>query len=130
MAITIDAVQLALKADALKALRDRRLELSHEVDRLKEEEKLLKNNIIDLMEKSGGTMTGILGAHCRVKLVPKVDVRVMDWDAVWDYIYEHRASEMVQRRIGVTAVRDRWDMGDEVPGVERYEYNDLSITKP
>lgn len=56
--------------------------------------------------------------------VPKVE----DWDKLYDYIRKGEAFEMLQRRISVTAWRERADLGEEVPGVTAEVINKLHWT--
>ena len=56
--------------------------------------------------------------------VPKVE----DWDKLYDYIKKGEAFEMLQRRISVTAWRERADLGEEVPGVTAEVINKLHWT--
>jgi len=56
--------------------------------------------------------------------VPKVE----DWDKLYDYIKKGEAFEMLQRRISVTAWRERADLGETVPGVTAEVINKLHWT--
>lgn len=56
--------------------------------------------------------------------VPKVD----DWPKTYDYIREHDAFELLQRRLSVTAWRERAEAGEDVPGVTAEVINKLHWT--
>lgn len=52
-----------------------------------------------------------------------------DWAAIDAYILKHKALDLLQRRIGVNAWRERVEAGEKVPGIEAYEKIDLAWTK-
>lgn len=121
------AAELATKADAYKAFRDRRLELAREVDDLKTQEAILKRELISALEEAG--TPGIIGNTCEVRLTYGEQPIVEDWDTLYEYIRSEDAFDLLERRIGVTAVRVRWDEDIPVPGVGRITTTQLSVTK-
>ncbi len=123
-----DLTLLATKADAFKELRDKRLALKREVDALYQQEKDLRYELIQYLESAKG-VTGVSGLLCRVSLRPKHTAQVEDWDALYDHIRKTGEFELLQRRVGEGAVKERWDNGAVVPGVIDYQTTDLSITK-
>ena len=125
---TPDLVLLATKADAFKELREKRLALKREVDALYQLEKDLKHELIQHLQEAKG-VTGISGQLCRIALRPKHTAQVENWDALYDHIRSTGEFELLQRRVGEGAVKERWDNGDVVPGVIDYETADLSVTK-
>ena len=123
-----DLLLLATKADAYKELRDKRLALKREVDSLYQQEKDLKHELIVYLQSSKG-VTGVSGHLCRIALRPKHTAQVEDWDALYDHIRKTGEFELLQRRVGEGAVKERWDDGAVVPGVIDYQTDDLSVTK-
>lgn len=124
----VDLTLLATKADAFKELRDKRLALKHEVDALYQQEKDLKHELIQFLQSADG-VTGISGQLCHIKLRPKHTAQVENWDALYDHIRKTGEFELLQRRVGEGAVKERWDNGDVVPGVIDHKTDDLSVTK-
>ena len=118
---------IALKADAYKALRTKRLDLSHQVDELKKEETQLMNELIEVLSEQG--VEGVQGKTCRVSLNPSIVPIVVDWDKLNKYILKNEALEFFQQRLSVTAVRDRWDAGEKVPGVKEDTKIKLKVNK-
>lgn len=54
---------------------------------------------------------------------------VKDWDAVNQWITEHEALYMYQKRISAAAYKELLAEGVEVPGVETYVKRDINIRK-
>jgi|2_EtaG_2_1085320.scaffolds.fasta_scaffold01001_11 Na+-translocating ferredoxin:NAD+ oxidoreductase RnfC subunit len=119
--------EIALLADAYKALRDKRLELKRQVEALEDEEKLTKNQLIDILQQQG--VNGVEGKLCRVSLKTSINPLVVDWDKLDAYILETQDLSLLQRRLGVGAVREHWDAGDQLPGVVENEETALSVRK-
>ncbi len=127
----LDLVLLATRADAFKELRDKRLALKRELDAMYQLEKEARAELVQYLEaaKSEG-ITGVSGANCHVSLRPTFKPIVEDWDALYSHIQRTGEFELIQRRVGEGAVKERWDDGVVVPGVIELEGVDLSITKP
>tara|TARA_R110002167_G_scaffold42421_5_gene128746 strand:+ start:1187 stop:1570 length:384 start_codon:yes stop_codon:yes gene_type:complete len=126
----VDAIQLALKADGFKELQSKRLSLAKEVKELKEKEDLFKDELINTL-KANPELKGIVGNLCKITLKdPTERPIVKDWDAFYQYIYNNKAWDLLQRRVGERAVIDRWLEGEVIPGIESIEVQNLSITKP
>lgn len=54
---------------------------------------------------------------------------VVDWDAFYEYIYQNRASHMLQRRVATAAWRELKDSGFPTPGIEVYKKREISLRK-
>lgn len=116
-------------ADEMYQTRAARLALQKEVAELEKRESILKNHIIDTMPKSDG---GAVGKLVRVTIVSKVRAQAKDWEAFWEYVWKNRkkgATALVQRRLSEAAVKEIWDSGKEIPGVESFTTLDLSVNK-
>lgn len=113
--------------DELYVLRAERLELSKRVDVLKTQEAQLRAKIIaqlrnvKLESGSGQMATG--------SITTSKEARVLDWNEFWQWAVEHNARDVVQKRVSITAIRERWEAGIEVAGLEAVEVADLSLTK-
>lgn len=118
---------LAQCADLYYETRVRRLELQKEVDDLKAKESALRDHLIDSLPKSDAT--GVAGSVCSVKVVIKTTPQVNDWDALYRYVSRTKAWDMLQRRVSDAAVKARWEAGKAIPGVEAFQYADLSVSK-
>ena len=118
---------LAGCADRLYEVREMRYAKQKEVKDLEAEENALKVYIIEELPKSDAT--GIAGKVARVTVVNKIKASVTDWPLFYKYIAKHKAWELLQRRVGELAIRERWDSGVEIPGVGHVQVPEVSINK-
>lgn len=119
--------ELAALVDVYTRRRERRLEADKVAKEFKRLENEIKEAIISECYKSGMKFVG--GATHKVTLQTKEKPMVNDWHALYSYIYENEAWELLQRRLHEGAVKERFGLNDVVPGIEFYEVNDLSVSK-
>ena len=114
-------------ADRLYEVRQKRLDQQKVVDALASEEAALKEHIINSLPKSEAS--GVAGKLCRVSVVTKPIPQIKDWDALYKYVKKTGAFELLQRRLADAAIKDRWEAGKTVPGVEAFNVVSVSINK-
>lgn len=114
-------------ADRLYELRQKRLEMQKEVDKIAAEEAALKEHIINTLPKSEAS--GVAGKLARVTVITKVVPQVKDWDAFYKYVKKTGEFDLMQRRINDGAIKERWEAGKEIPGVEHFNTVSVSINK-
>lgn len=114
-------------ADKLFKLREEKSRLNKQIKALDEHEKAIKNHIINTLPKSQAT--GVAGKLARVTVVTKTVPTVKDWEKVWKYISRQKAWDLLQRRLNEKAVKDRWEDGKKVSGVEPFEVVTISLKK-
>ena len=114
-------------ADRLYELRQKRLEEQKKVDLIEAEEKALKEHIIQNLPKSEAS--GVAGKLARVTVVTKEVPQVEDWDAFYKYVKRTGAFDLMQRRLTDAAVKERWEAGEEIPGVKHFNVVTVSINK-
>jgi len=107
--------------------RAQRLVMQKQVDEIEELEKELNKTIIAKLREGG--MTAMGGKVGLVKMHEAIEPIAEDWPATWAYMKEHDAFELVHKRLTVTAVKERWEHGEEVPGVGRVPKFSLSVSK-
>jgi hypothetical protein len=113
--------------DALYKMREQRLAAQKIVDASKTSEEALKLHVLNNfnrqeVEKSSGKL-----ATCAI--TRRVVAEVQDWDALFKYVSENDAFDLLQKRVNDTAYRARLEENVEVPGIEPFEVVSLSITK-
>lgn len=118
---------MGLCADLYAETRELRLEMQKVVDAVKKRESEIREHIIQNLSKSDDT--GAAGKRYRAQIVLKPTPTVRDWDKVWDYIFKTRRTDLLQKRISDRAVKDMWEEDQEMPGVEKFNAVDVSITK-
>jgi len=114
-------------ADLLYDLRNRRLAKKKEADELEEQEKALKEHIINTLPKSEAT--GAAGKIARVSVVTKTVPRAEDWDKVYAFVKKEGRFDLLQRRLNDGAVAEMWEAGKRVPGVGTFEAVTVSLNK-
>lgn len=111
--------------DRLIALKADRKELSQQDTILAREQSALEASILHAMFEVGTTRaespSGSVSA--KKKIVPAVT----DWNEFYQWVAQHDAFDLLQRRLSGPAFRDRWDEGVAVPGTAQTELWDLSV---
>lgn len=122
-------------ADLYRDVRELRLSMAKEVEDVEAFEKRVKAHIIDNLSKSDDT--GAAGLRFRAQIVnkevPKItqddDNPNVGWPQLQAYIVQTGRFDLMQRRLSDKAIKDMWEAGEVVPGVERMKVPDVSITK-
>jgi len=119
--------QLGACADKLFQLREKRLEMQKAVDEVEAEEKALKEHLINNLPKSEAS--GVAGKLARVTIVTKQIPQVKDWDLFYKHVKKTGEFELLQRRLTDSAIKERWEEGKKIPGVESFNAVTVSINK-
>lgn len=115
----LTAKELGDVADLYHTTRADRLAADKVAGNLKTLESQAEQLLIDQMLKQEITAAG--GKRLRVGLsTPDYAPTVKDWDAFYQYIQDTGAFELLERRPGKAACRERWEAGEQVPGVEKF----------
>ena len=122
-------------ADLYHDVRELRLAMAKEVEEVEAFERQVKAHMLDNLSRSDDT--GAAGLRYRAqrveKVVPKIrqddDSPSVGWPQLWQHIAATGEFDLLQKRLGDKAIKDRWDAGEDVPGVERMKVPDISITK-
>jgi len=72
---------------------------------------------------------GAKGKEATAALIYETQPVPESWDDIYDYIETNDAFDLLQRRLSVTAVKERWDAGVTIPGIGKFDSVDLSLTK-
>tara|TARA_R110000787_G_scaffold267478_1_gene373840 strand:+ start:1309 stop:1668 length:360 start_codon:yes stop_codon:yes gene_type:complete len=104
-----------------KVLRE--LERKYNLQKKNVEE--LKQNMIELMQDVG---TNSYSAKLGTMSLTEQEIPIVeDWDALYKQMLEEKSFDMLQRRVSVTAWRDRLEEGDTVAGVSSMTKRTLRI---
>lgn len=115
-------------ADKLYELRQQRLSMQKEVDAVAAEERALKQHIIDNLPKSEAS--GVQGQTARVTVVVKEEPQVKDQDAFRKYLNRSKRFDLAYKlRPSGPAIREMWEDGKEIPGVEKFNVVTVSLNK-
>lgn len=99
-----------------KVLTDRRKELDD-----------LDANIRAALRTTG--LDSVTKDGYRATVERKVGTRVPDWEALFAYIRGSGDFHLLQRRLTVAPFAELHGQGEAIPGVETYEYDELSVRK-
>lgn len=126
-----DGAELTLKelgvvADHYHLTRESRLEADRKAGLLKTAESLAEAVLIDQMRKQEATSVG--GKLLKVSIPAEPDYKptVKDWPKLYAHIIKTKDFSFLQKRVGEAAVKERWEAGVVVPGVERFPVYKLS----
>ena len=113
--------------DKLYELRAIRLAGQKEVDRVKAEEELWSEHIINNFNKAD--LKGAKGNVATAAIKTSTVYNIADWGLYTKWVHENGAYDCLQKRLSSTAVAARFDNGEEIPGVEPFAKISLSLTK-
>jgi hypothetical protein len=114
-------------ADKLFKIRENKAIAKKALAVIEHEEKALKLHIIDNLPKSKAS--GIAGKLARVSVIIKEVPQVKDWKKFYAYVKKHGAFDLMQRRLSEGAIKDRWEDGKKIPGVESFKVVSVSMNK-
>ena len=116
-------------ADLLFDLKAKRLAQQKLVDLVADQEKLLKEYIINTLPKSQAS--GVAGKRARVSIEVKEVPKVTNWDKLYAHIKKTGEFELLGRSVSKDAIRERWDAKKprQVPGVEKFPVKTVSLNQ-
>lgn len=115
-------------ADLFYDVRQQRYAADKAAAELKAEEDRIKQHIIDNLKKDD---TGAAGKHHRVQVVRKWKPRINpeQWGKFHAWVRKNNAFDLLQKRLSDDAVKERMAAGKKIPGLEKFDYVDVSLTK-
>jgi hypothetical protein len=121
------APSLGALADRLFILRNQRLDAARHVEVLKDQEKVLQEQILLDLQRQG--LEAARGKLATVATRTVTRFSVADWDQTLAWIAKTGAIELLERRVNQTTCRERLAAGETIDGVQAIELRELSITK-
>jgi hypothetical protein len=109
------------------AARAERLRIEKLVEEMKAREETLKDAIVSKMREQG--MTAIGTDNGLVKMNELIEPVATDWQMVWDHVQKTGHFDLLHRRLANTAVKARWESGEEIPGVTSTTVFKLTVSK-
>lgn len=119
---------MGLCADLFFDAKQKRLAADKVTADLKVEEERIKLHIINNLKKDD---TGAAGKHHRVQVVRKRKfiVNPEKWNYFYAWVAKNKRFDMLQKRLSDAAVKETVEAGKKIPGVEPFDYVDVSLTK-
>lgn len=118
---------LGATIDLLYTVCQQRLDAEKVIEAMKEQEATIRDYLMSNFEHAG--LEGAKGSQATASLRRSTVADVTDWGKLWTYISKTKSWDLVQKRVSVTACRERWDASKQIPGVEPKEIVALSLTK-
>ena len=112
-------------------IRKERLELERKAETMKAEEDMLRGLVKrELLGRlnGGNTIYQPKGLKVKAELKMRANAELVDWDALQKHILATGEFDLLQKRVTVTAVRARWEVGKEVPGVTQTQEPEVTIS--
>lgn len=123
----IKSLDLGTAIDKLYELRSQRLDVEKVIKTMKSDELALRVHIKQMLDSIN--LDGAKGSAATAAVITSVDPVAKDWLQIYEFIRENDAFDMLQKRLSSMAVKERWESGILVPGIEKFDNWDLSITK-
>lgn len=113
--------------DLLFKKRTARLKKQAELKKMTATEDALEAHIIGLLNPL--QLASARGAQAQATITTRVVPTIEDDAKFFAYLKRTGQFDLLQKRLAVTAVRERWDDHAEVPGVGRFSERVLHLTK-
>lgn len=115
--------------DQLYDMDQQRIALGKEVTALEKKQREMEEYLLNEYKKT--ELEGAEGKRGKVSLIRETvpTVEPENWNTVFAYIGKTKSYDMLYKRLNTKAVRERWDAGEEVPSVTRFNKIKFSITK-
>lgn len=121
------AEELAVLVDEYYLAREERLAQQRKVDAMKTREKELKDHLILAFRE--GKITAAGGKVAIIRHSVSSEPTIGDIDKLYHHIRATGEFDLLYRRINAKAVKERKDVGVEIPGIEWFPVDKLSISK-
>lgn len=115
-----DAKTLGAQIDALGKLEAKRKTIAAQLDVVKRE--IDAQEVAVLAALNAAKLDGARGKLGSVRRETREHPQIVkeQFDKLWAYMKKHDAPELLQRRLGSGAVKERWEAGEVVPGVTKF----------
>ena len=111
--------------DQLSTLREQKRELMAKVEAIEADYALLEVQLMAKLEAEGSDKG--TGKFASVTVSRSVVPNVIDWDSFHAFIAKHKYFHLLQKRTSDAAVRELFDLGKKVPGVEPFTKSRLNL---
>ena len=121
----LNPLTLGAATDKMWALREEKRLLAVEEKRINTELTALETTIFGLMDAQDTRKAE--GKKAGISIGEAVVGNVEDWDALWPYIVKNKYFHLVQKRVSDPGLRELWEKGKTVPGVQPFTKRTLSV---
>lgn len=117
---------IGAKIDAMWELREQKRALEAEMERLEKQMQDLEHELLTHMDAEETTKAG--GDRATVTVSESIKPSVEDWDALYAFIYRHKAWHLLERRASVTGCRELFETKGVIPGVVPFLQRRVRLT--
>jgi hypothetical protein len=111
--------------DKMKDLQNAKAELNAQIKKLDVEYDELELQLFEKLDREGTTKGA--GKHASASITSSVVGNVTNWDLVFPYIKKTGYFHLFIKQLNAAALRELFDKGVKVPGVEPFTKRRLSI---
>lgn len=120
-------IKLGALVDKAYAIKEKRCALQKKIDELDEQFKEAKKKLIDEISKEDSS--GVTGKRAKAVIKVAKQPTVKDWDKFHKYIIKNKRMDLLQKRVNSLGIKELWEDGKTVPGVEVFNAISISLTK-
>jgi len=113
--------------DLYNEARTVRLAAKKVAEALEAEEHKIKDQLIAAFKAEGSTASG--GKTAIAKLVVKQEPSAGNWDSLYAHIRQTGEFELLYRRVNPASIKERKDVGVDVPGITWFPVESLSLSQ-
>lgn len=121
------ATDLSNEINWLGELNVRINETNKKLEELKAQKKEAEAAIIETLSSTG--LTKVSSAAYTISLQRDEIPVINDWDAFYEYLLREKSPHLLQRRLSTTAVRELFEKGETVDGVDTVETHKLYVRR-
>ena len=113
--------------DMLEVVKEKKSGLDKQKKELDTYATMIKESLKKDMEKQG--LTECAGTNMRVKFLTKTKYSLANKGLFCDYIIKTEYFELMTAAVNQSAIQERIDEGEDVPGLTKYDLVTASLTK-
>lgn len=125
--MTMETMTLGELAAERDRLREKKRDLNAQLKAVDDMLYANEMSMLDALDEQGVEATRVNGISVSIseQTMPSVE----DWDQVYDFVREHDAFYLIQRRLAAGPYRELLQMGESLPGVEPFVKRSINMTK-
>ena len=100
--------------------------MAKEVAVIQARETEISNHIIESLPVGD---SGAIGHKYKAVVTSDEKPTADDWEAVYDFVVENDRFDLLGKSLNAKAVKEMWENGEKVPGVQKFHAKKLRITR-
>lgn len=113
--------------DLLWRLAEDRKAAQAEVDAIARTIEAVETYLMTHFKQQG--LDGAQGSLARVAVKTELVPTNVDWDVLWRHVTKTGNFDLIQKRLSLTACRERWEKRAKIPGVEPFQKETIRLYK-